>query len=102
MDYVYAFVRKDISIVHQMVQIGHACYEAGMLYGQNDTNLILLELENEAEIREWANVLNYNEIKHVLFYEPDEPIGYNAICTEPISGNKRKIFKNCKMWSILE
>jgi hypothetical protein len=45
MSYIYTFVRKDISPEQKIVQIGHACYEAGKRFQDNlgISSLILLE-----------------------------------------------------------
>jgi len=43
--YIYTFIRKDISPEQKIVQIGHACYEAGKKFRDEFgiSNLILLE-----------------------------------------------------------
>jgi len=35
MSYIYTFIRKDLSPEQRIVQIGHACYEAGKLFNDN-------------------------------------------------------------------
>lgn len=43
--YIYTFIRKDISQEQKIVQIGHACYEAGKKFKDENgiSSLILLE-----------------------------------------------------------
>jgi hypothetical protein len=35
MSYIYTFIREDISHAQRIVQIGHACYEAGKKFQDN-------------------------------------------------------------------
>jgi hypothetical protein len=53
----------------------------------------------------WKRRCEQNKIKYSIFYEPDpaeeisdEPMGYTAICTQPIKGEIRKVFADCEMW----
>jgi hypothetical protein len=103
--YIYVLVRKDLPLADQMVQVGHACFESGMNFGQEGTHLILLQVENQKELNEFSETIKEHRIKYSMFFEPDpiidgdtEPMGNTAICTEPISGSKREIFKNCSLW----
>lgn len=45
MSYIYTFIRRDISPEQRIVQIGHACYEAGKKFQDEFgiSSLILLE-----------------------------------------------------------
>jgi hypothetical protein len=54
MSYIYTFIRKDISTAQQIVQIGHACYEAGKAFKDNNgiSSLILLSAKDEDDIKD--------------------------------------------------
>ena len=106
--YIYVMVRKDLPIWDQMVQVGHACFDGGKHFSRKwkpETHLILLQVENEKELNEWQERLSEKEVKFTTFYEPDpaleideNPMGHTALCTEPLKGRKRDIFKDCVMW----
>lgn len=51
--YIYCFVRQDISPEQRIVQIGHACFEAGKRFRDPDhvSSLVLLSAKNEEEIK---------------------------------------------------
>ncbi len=91
---IYTFIRKDISPEQQIVQIGHACYEAGKLF--KDTlgisSLILLPAENEQDLKNIARRLDIKSIDFYMFFEPDFGMGYSAICTRPITDNREQSF----------
>lgn len=97
-------IRKDIPFEDQMVQVGHACFESGRKYGVKNTFLVLLQVRNEIELIEWSDILNKQKIRYHLFFECDpiqpqgQPMGNTALCTEPINGLIRDVFKNCKKY----
>ena len=91
--YIYTFVRQDLSPEQRIVQIGHACYEAGKKF-QDDlgvSSLILLSVENEDELTDIAFKLDMRGIEYYMFYETDIN-SYTAICTCPIIENKERNF----------
>ena len=103
--YIYVLVRKDLPLADQVVQVGHACYDAGHFWGKKGVHLILLQVENEKELMKWVDSLNIVHIKHTTFYEPDpaeeindQPMGCTALCTEPLHGKRREIFADCVLW----
>jgi len=94
MSYIYAFIRKDISPEQKIVQIGHACYEAGKAF--NDklgiSSLVLLEARDESDLKSIAEKLEYRNIGFNMFFEPDNSMGHSAICTQPITDNQHRSF----------
>jgi len=106
--YIYVMVRKDLPIWDQIIQVGHACYEAGHLYHKSwskDTHLILLQAEYEKELMSMSENMTKSGIHHTTFYEPDpaqevseDPMGLTAICSEPLRGDIKNFFKDCVMW----
>lgn len=85
-----------------MVQTGHACLEAGFSFERpaSTSFLILLQIENQEELLNVSKYLNENEIEHETFFEPDYDMGYTSICTKPIYGKERNLFKKFKLWSL--
>ena len=94
--YIYTFIRNDLSPEQRIVQIGHACYEAGKKFNDDVgiSNLVLLHTENEDELTDAACRLDMEGIEYFMFYEPDNTTGYTAICTRPITENKERKFFN--------
>ena len=53
--YIYCFIREDISPEQKIVQLGHACHEAGKLLPANEfkepSTMILLSARDEADLK---------------------------------------------------
>lgn len=99
--YIYAFIRKDLAIEHQLVQLAHAAYEAGKKFQDQAgiSNLVLFAAQDETEIEDIKDYLSFEGIDYVSFYEPDYNRGYTSICTAPISGSARKKFSKWKLYT---
>ena len=101
--YIYTFIREDISPAQKIVQLGHACHEAGKLLNHSEhkhvSSLILLSAKDEDDLLEIAERINRAGIDHYTFFEPDGGIGYSAICTRPvISARERAFFKKWDLY----
>ena len=99
--YIYTFVRKDISYEQRIVQIGHACYEAGKIFQDNVgiSNLILLSAEDGEDLINIANEIQEFGIDFFIFFEPDNDMEYSAICTRPvISTEEREFFRKWPLY----
>lgn len=92
--YIYTFIREDISPEQRIVQIGHACYEAGKSFRDNCgiSNLILLSAQDEKDIKSIMRKMDRRGIEFYAFYEPDNEMGYSAICTRPVVDEKERAF----------
>ena len=98
--YTYILVRKDISPEQRVVQAAHAALEAGFRFQKPDETsyLIVLEVANEQELNEAAQVIESRGIKFYKFFEPDNDMGYSALCTEAVYENReRNVFKRWKL-----
>lgn len=98
--YVYIFVRKDISLEQQLVQAAHAALEAGFTFQKpkNTAFLVLIAVETQEKLLKTADTLEKQGIKTVLFFEPDDNMGYSAFATEPIDENNRRPFRRFRLW----
>jgi hypothetical protein len=96
MSYIYTFIRRDLSPEQKIVQLGHACHEAGKIlkYEENQevSSLILLPAENERELKSIARKIDCAGIDFHMFFEPDNDMGYSAICTRPIITERERRF----------
>ena len=98
------FVRKDIPLADQIVQVGHSCMEAGTTFQPPPhTNMVLLAVEDETALLKALESIS--PVRYEVFFEPDPiddsskgSMGYTAACTEPISGDKRRLFRKFRMW----
>ena len=94
--YIYTFIREDISSAQKIVQLGHACHEAGKLLNHSEhkhvSSLILLSAKDEDDLLEIAERINRAGITFHMFHEPDNNMGYSAICTRPVSSTRERAF----------
>ena len=108
---VYVFVRKDIPIWAQVVQVGHVCFEAGRLFHDDifkTPTLILLKVKDEHDLRWVQSTCGFQEVRTCIFYEPEEKSlgdenvpSFTALCTEPVLGDGekwRKAFSDFELW----
>ena len=102
MSYIYTFIRKDLSPEQKIIQIGHACYEAGKHFQDRCgiSSLILLSAKDEKDLLDISYQLDCRGINFYMFYEPDfGPMGHSALCTAPISErNIQNFFKRWKLY----
>ncbi len=99
--YIYTFIRNDISPEQKIVQLGHATWEAGQRFSNPGviSSLILLNADNEDDLVSIARKLDEKGIEYYMFFEPDNNMGYSALCTRPMSTNKeRAIFSKWDLY----
>lgn len=99
--YIYCFIRKDISEVQRVIQLGHVCFEAGALWGGDiePPHMCLFEVEDHAELIEAYKYLNKYKIENEIFYEPAWAMGFTAICTAPIEDDTtRKLMEGFRLY----
>jgi len=97
-EYMYVFVRQDLSIPQQIVQASHVCAYVGSSF-HPDTSIVLLECPNINYLKYIADYMSENSIKFRMFYETDIS-EHTAIASEPISGEDRKIFRKFNLYTI--
>jgi hypothetical protein len=98
---VYVLVRTDIPLADQVVQVGHACLEAGYRFKQPEVpcNLVVLKVSSEECLRFAIEEIELAGIRCAIFCEPDENMGYTAACTEPVTNFQRRLFRRFPLWS---
>ena len=94
--YIYTFIREDISPAQKIVQLGHACHEAGKLLNHSEhkhvSSLILLSAKDEDDLLDIAERIDRAGIEFYMFHEPDNDMGYSAICTRPVISQRERTF----------
>ena len=100
--YVYVLIRTDIPGADQIIQVGHACLEAGFKFRKpNETvNLVVLRVDSETHLLTTAEELSLRGIQLILFHEPDHQMGFTAACTEPLSVTYRREFRHFLLWKL--
>ena len=95
--YMYVFVRRDLSPPQQIVQAAHASAMIGDKF-HGDTNIVLFGSKGEDELLGCADYLNQHDIKYHMFFEPDID-QYTAIATQPLLGDSRKPMRKFNLLS---
>jgi len=94
--YIYTFIREDLSPEQKIVQLGHACHEAGKLLNHSEhkhvSSLILLSAKDEHDLKMISRKIDCAGIDHHMFFEPDNDMGYSAICTRPVISDRERTF----------
>jgi hypothetical protein len=94
-------VRTDIALADQIVQVGHACLEAGRRFAQpaEPCHLVVLSVPSVALLRDAIAWAGQHGIRCAIFHEPDDNMGDTAACTEPICYGQRRSFRRYPLWS---
>lgn len=97
--YVYVFVRQDLSIAVQSVQSQHAIYLMAVNYRPSETipNLVWIGVPNKTSLQKTLKKLKDNQIPHFQYVEPDDNLGLTAIATVPIQGSIRDVLYNYRI-----
>jgi hypothetical protein len=99
--YVYVLIRTDIALEQQLVQLGHAAWEAGMRWHSPEKrvcSLIALAIPNKKALERAARKLTALGIEHHMFHEPDFGMGHSAIGTQPLIGDARQPLMGYPLW----
>ena len=99
------FIRKDLPLADQLVQVGHVCQVAGRKFDiPSDCHMVLIGVDSNESLSKIAESLECRGIRFVDFYEPDSiddgiiPMGVTAICSEPITKEQKKYFSRFPLW----
>ena len=100
--YAYVLVRTDIPLADQVVQVGHACLEAGFKFQKPDEpiHLVVVSIESETQLLTALERIRLVGIELVAFHEPDDDMGFTAACTEPLSAIYRREFRDYQLWEL--
>ena len=97
-EYIYIFVRKDLSPERRLVQACHAATESGILYCNRANydllhahTLIVLSVKNLPALMDAYNDIS-PKIASVLFYE-DALEEDTAFATRPVTEEERELFR---------
>ena len=97
----YVLIRTDLPLAQQMVQSIHAAYEAAGKFDDNTSqthSTVLCQVKSEKDLIKAAYKLELAGIQHHIFKEPDIGNQSTALCTEPLTQDRRREFSNWKLW----
>lgn len=96
-------VRTDLRLVDQVVQAGHACLAAAWQFQPPPTpcHLVVLGVPSPQALEQACQRLDQAGIAYTAFAEPDRELGRTAVCTTPITGRERTVFRRYPLWSAL-
>ena len=83
------------------MQTNHATWSMATRYGTDDVpNVIVIGVPDATALHEACALLSACVIAHWTWTEPDEKmgLGFTAITTEPIVGDRRKPLSHYRLW----
>jgi hypothetical protein len=98
-EYVYVFVRQDLSNEQQLVQSAHVTLVLGNKL-KHDVSQLYFTVIGVPQLVDFTKVmadLNAHGTKYEAFYEPDQGNTLTAIATHPIPKDKRGKLKDYKL-----
>jgi hypothetical protein len=97
---VYVLVRKDLSPAQQVVQSCHAVAEAARSLlppDQEHPHLIVCGVRDERGLWQSLDRLRRLGIRFHAFTEPDLGGQLTALATEPVFGDRRRLFRRFQL-----
>ncbi len=90
----------DIPLADQIVQVGHACLEAGFKFQKPNEiiHLVVVCIESETQLLSALEKIALRGVQFTLFHEPDDQMGFTAACTEPLNAIYRREFRDFPLW----
>lgn len=91
-EYIYIFVRQDLSPEQQAVQAAHVTLVLGNKLKRDDVSELyftLIGIPRLIDFKEVAKELKEHGTKYEVFYEPDQGSTLTAIATHPIPKSRR-------------
>jgi hypothetical protein len=82
------------------VQIGHVCLAVGARWGPRAaaSHLVVLGVPSAAHLWSALARLRAAGIGLTVFHEPDDGLGDTAAATEPVTANRRRLFRHYPLW----
>lgn len=96
----FALVRTDMALADQIVQLGHACLEAGRRFAwpNEPVTLVVCGAASAMELSDVLEDARLQAIEAATFNEPDRDLGLTALCTEPIDHRGARCFRGLTLW----
>ena len=98
-EYVYIFVRQDLSKEQQLVQAAHATLVLGSKLKRKDADELYFAVIGIPKLTDFCKVmkdLKKHGTEYETFYEPDQGNTMTAIATMPVPKDKRGILLEYK------
>jgi hypothetical protein len=98
--YAYVLVRTDLLLAQQIVQVGHACVEAGRRFEwpAEPCNLVVLAVPSLGDLECAVHRIELEGVPTVVFRENDRGLEPTAACTAPVPRSLRRVFRRFSLW----
>ena len=100
MQYIYIFVRKNLTKIQKAVQSIHAGIDTGMnniARWEDHPTVVLLGVKDEKALVRVCHKLDNHFLTYCAFREPDLNNSLTAVATQLIEEEDRHLFKNYKL-----
>lgn len=100
--HVYVLIRTDIPRAQQLVQACHATFEMGLDLARqhrDPAHLVALAVPDKDILLNEADRLRATGIRHRMFFEPDDQLGFTALATEPLEAERRVHLRHLPLWT---
>lgn len=97
---MYVFVREDLSWPQKVVQSCHAVMEMSRHHlspNEEHPSVVLIGVKSKEKLKQILGSLNEQSVVNKEFYEPLFDNEITAIATEPITEDRRRIFKKYQL-----
>lgn len=96
--YIYVIIRDDLTVPQKTVQACHAVIESCRKHNiEFHPSVICLRVENEKKLKKAIKELTSLNISLSVFCEPDIGNSLTCIASEPVTEEKRKIFRKFQL-----
>jgi peptidyl-tRNA hydrolase len=72
-----------VQAAHASIEFQHEHPEIAKEWNMNSKYLVFLSVENEKELQKLLIKIQFKDLKHSIFFEPDIGNQMTAICVEP-------------------
>lgn len=98
-NFLYIFVRKDLSKAQQVVQSMHAAFESGLKHDQklDHPSVVLLELKDKDDAKMAYNIFKEMDFNINPFFEPYYNNELTSFAIQNIKEEEKFLFKKFKL-----
>lgn len=101
-DFVYVFVRQDLPVPAQMVQVAHAAFQVPMeQFFRGIPSIVVIGMPDTKGLDKVRKKLADAGITSFEFTDPDaKHLGVTAIATEPLDKEQKSVLSNYRLWNV--
>lgn len=105
-NYQYQFVRQDIPVATQIIQMAHAVDRMSLRlkYEDDVARSVLIGVPNEEALMDvytYLRLIGFDPVKDFhMFFDSEYPRGFNALATRPMNEEERIFFSQYKTYKV--